>query len=191
MDSDLGSAAANVTLRLATPEDAAAMLTIYAPYITGSTITFEYEVPAIEAFAERVRKLQGILPWLVAENGGQVLGYAYASRYRERPAYQWSVETSVYVRPEYHGTGVARRLYTQLFDLLTQQGYVNAYAGVTQPNPRSVAFHQSFGFELIGTYRHVGYKFGKWHDVQWLAKQLQAPPAAPVAPRLLTALPQY
>ncbi|OUJ72668.1 GNAT family N-acetyltransferase [Hymenobacter crusticola] len=182
MDFTLGSQAADYILRLATPNDAAAMLALYAPYITDTTITLEFEVPTLAEFAERIRKLQGVLPWLVAERDGQLLGYAYASRHRERLAYQWSVETSVYVHAEHHGTGVARRLYNHLFEFLQRQGYVNAYAGVIEPNPRSFAFHHSLGFELIGTYQHVAYKFGKWHTSQWLAKQLLPPPAAPVPP---------
>jgi len=188
MDSNLGSLAADYALRLATPDDAAAMLALYAPYISDTTITLEYEVPTTAEFAERIRKLQGVLPWLVAVRNGQLLGYAYASRHRERLAYQWSVETSVYVHAEHHGTGVARRLYNRLFELLQQQGYVNAYAGVIEPNPRSFAFHQSFGFELIGTYQHVACKFGKWQTSQWLAKQLLTPPGAPVPPTPLADL---
>ena len=180
MSSDLGLAPADYTLRFATPDDAVSLLAIYAPYITDTTITLEYEVPTVAEFAERIRKLQGVLPWLVAESQGQVIGYAYASRHRERLAYQWSVETSVYVHNAHHGTGVARRLYNRLFELLQQQGYVNAYAGVIEPNPRSFAFHQSLGFELIGTYQHVAYKFGKWHTSQWLAKQLLPLPTVPV-----------
>ncbi|WP_324671103.1 GNAT family N-acetyltransferase [Hymenobacter sp. GOD-10R] len=188
MSSPLGLAADSYTLRLATPDDAAAMLAIYTPYITDTTITLEYEVPTTAEFAERVRKLQGVLPWLVAEAEGQVVGYAYAARHRERAAYLWSVETSVYVHITHHGTGVARRLYNWLFELLQRQGYVNAYAGVIKPNPRSFAFHQSLGFELIGTYEHVAYKFGKWQTSQWLAKQLQTPPLVPVPPTPLAEL---
>lgn len=188
MDSTLGLAPADLTLRLAIPDDAAALLALYAPYITDTTITLEYEVPTVFEFAERIRKLQGVLPWLVAESKGQIIGYAYASRHRERLAYQWSVETSVYVYTEHHGTGVARRLYNRLFELLQRQGYVNAYAGVIEPNPRSFAFHQSLGFELIATYQHVAYKFGKWHTSQWLAKQLLSPPATPVPPTPLAEL---
>jgi phosphinothricin acetyltransferase len=176
------------TLRLAAPKDAAAMLAIYAPYIADTTITLEAEVLTTVEFAERVRKLEGLLPWLVATNEGQVIGYAYAIRHRERSAYQWSVEASVYVQAAYHGIGVARQLYTRLFDLLRQQGYVNVYAGVVQPNSPSESFHLALGFEPVGTYQHVGYKFGKWHDVLWLAKQLQPPPAAPAPPIPLAAL---
>jgi len=188
MNADLGLAKPSYALRLATPDDAAALLAIYAPYITDTTITLEYEVPTVAEFAERVRKLNGLLPWLVAEANGQVIGYAYAARHRERLAYQWAVETSVYVHIAHHGTGVARQLYDRLFELLQRQGYVNAYAGIIDPNPRSFAFHQSCGFELLGNYQHVAYKFGKWHTSQWLAKQLTLPPANPVPPTPLAEL---
>ncbi|MVN75339.1 GNAT family N-acetyltransferase [Hymenobacter sp. HMF4947] len=179
----MASPPAPYIIRDATPADVAPMLAIYAPFVAGTTISFEYEVPTLADFAGRVQKVQRSLPWLVAESNGQVIGYAYASAHRERAAYQWSADSSVYVQAAHHGAGVARQLYAQLFARLTQLGYVNVYAGITQPNPRSEGFHRACGFEPVGTYRQVGYKFGQWHDVQWLAKQLRPAPAEPVPPR--------
>ncbi|ADB39309.1 GNAT family N-acetyltransferase [Spirosoma linguale] len=171
-----------MTIRFAQPADASAILAVYAPYITGSTITFEYEVPPIAEFAGRIRAIQQQFPYLVAEEEGSLLGYAYASRHRDRPAYQWSVETSVYVHPAGHRRGIARQLYTRLFDLLVQQGYYNAYAGITSPNPQSESFHRSMGFDYIGTYAKIGYKMGAWHDVSWFQRTLQPHQINPVIP---------
>lgn len=171
-----------MNVRFATPADAPAILDIYGPYITGSTITFEYDVPTVAEFTERIRTIQQQLPYLVAEVDGKLLGYAYASRHRDRIAYQWSADTSVYVHPDGHRKGVARQLYTTLFDLLRRQGYYNAYAGITLPNVPSEAFHRSFGFEPVGVYAHVGYKFGAWHSVVWLQLSLQSHQLNPVPP---------
>lgn len=177
-----------MNVRFATPADAPAILDIYGPYITDSTISFEYDVPAVAAFAERIRTIQQQFPYLVAEIDGKLLGYAYASRHRDRTAYQWSADTSVYVHPDGHRKGIARQLYTTLFDILRRQGYYNAYAGITLPNVPSEAFHRSFGFEPVGVYTNVGYKFGAWHSVIWLQLSLQPHqlnPAAPVSVREL------
>lgn len=173
-----------MTIRFATPADAPAILAIYGTYILESTITFEYEVPAVEEFAGRIRVIQQQYPFLVAESEERVLGYAYATRHNERMAYQWSVNTSVYVLPEAHRKGIGRSLYAALFELLRRQGYHNAFAGITRPNPESEALHRAFGFELIGTYTNTGYKFGAWHSVSWFQLVLQpytAEPAPPVS----------
>ncbi|GAB3887315.1 arsinothricin resistance N-acetyltransferase ArsN1 family B [Spirosoma agri] len=171
-----------MTIRFAKLTDAPAILAIYAPYVEDSVITFEYVAPTISELSERIRTIQEQYPYLVAEIDGQVLGYAYASRHRDRTAYQWSVDTSVYVHPDGQRKGMARQLYTTLFDLLRQQGYYNAYAGITMPNPKSEALHQSFGFEPIGTYSNVGYKMGAWHDVTWFKLNLQPHQLNPTAP---------
>lgn len=177
-----------MTIRLATPADAEAILAIYAPYITGSTITFEYEVPSIVAFTERIQTIQQQLPYLVAEVDGRVLGYAYASKHRDRTAYQWSVESSVYVHPDGHRQGIARSLYIALFDRLRRQGYYNVYAGITLPNLKSEAFHQSMGFLPVGIYEHIGYKMGAWHSVAWFQLTLQPYRLDPPAPVSITQL---
>jgi phosphinothricin acetyltransferase len=122
-------------------------------------------------------------PWLVCAEEGEILGYAYASRHRQRPAYQWSVDASVYVDPFAHRKGVGRSLYTALFEILRLQGFVSVYAGIALPNAASVGLHESMGFELIGIYRSVGYKLGKWHDVGWWQLALQEAMENPPNPR--------
>ena len=170
-------------LRLATAADADALLAIYAAYIDQTAITFEYEAPSRSEFAGRIRTILAQLPWLVHEQEGRVTGYAYASRHRDRVAYQWSVETSVYIHPDCHRLGIARSLYKALFALLRQQGYHNAYAGITLPNPKSELFHRSMGFVPVGVYQKVGYKLGRWHDVGWYHLVLQPHADQPVTPR--------
>jgi phosphinothricin acetyltransferase len=171
-----------MTIRFATLADAPALLAIYAPYITDSFVSFEYEVPSLAEFTQRIDAIQQQLPYLVAEVAGRVLGYAYASKHRDRMAYQWSVDTSVYIHPDGHRQGIGRQLYGHLFDLLRQQGYYNVYAGITLPNPSSEAFHRAIGFELVGTYRNVGYKMGAWRSVSWFQLTLQPYPINPVPP---------
>ena len=177
-----------MTIRFATTADVPAILAIYAPYITQSAVTFEYDVPTAAEFAERIQTIQTQFPYMVAESDGRVLGYAYASRHRDRIAYQWSVETSVYVHPDGHRQGIARQLYTALFNLLRRQGYYNAYAGITMPNSKSEAFHRSMGFESIGTYTEIGYKLGAWHSVTWFQLNLQPYQPNPQQPIPVTQL---
>ena len=174
-----------MTIRLATPADVPTILDIYAPFITESTTSFEYEVPTVIEFAGRIQLIQQQYPYLVAERDGRVLGYAYASKHRDRTAYQWSVETSVYVHPDGQRQGIARQLYTTLFDLLRRQGYYSAYAGITLPNPASEAFHRSMGFETVGVFKNIGYKFGAWHDVIWLQLALQDYSSSPSHPGIV------
>ncbi|WP_128546321.1 GNAT family N-acetyltransferase [Larkinella soli] len=177
-----------MTIRFATPSDAPALLAVYAPYITDSVISFEYEVPSVEEFAGRVEAVYRQLPYLLAERDGQVLGFAYASRHAERMAYQWSVNTSVYLHADAHRQGIARSLYTRLFDCLIRQGYCNAFAGITLPNEKSEGFHRAMGFGLIGTYSNTGYKFGQWHSVAWYQRILQPYPDHPQPPIPITGL---
>jgi L-amino acid N-acyltransferase YncA len=173
-------------IRLATESDAPACLRIYAPNVTHTAISFELEVPAVEEMARRIAAKSPRYPWLVLEEGADVLGYAYAGTYRDRPAYQWSVEVSVYVAAEARGRGVGRRLYTALLALLRRQGFVTAYAGIALPNEASVRLHESLGFTPIGFYRNAGFKLGRWHDVGWWQLQLQEPPREPAPPLLLS-----
>ena len=159
-----------MVIRLATPADVPALLAIYAPYVRDTAATFEYDVPTHEAFAARVAAIQTQYPYLVAEVAGRVLGYAYASRHRERAAYAWSVEVSVYVHPDGQRQGLARQLYTQLLERLAGQGFVNAYAVITLPNPASEQLHRSMGFRPVGVFDRVGYKFGTWYSTCWLQR---------------------
>lgn len=172
------------SIRLATPADGAALAEIYAPAVRERATSFELEAPDGDEMGRRVARLTERTPWLVCERRGTVVGYAYASPHRDRPAYQWSLEVSAYVHPEAHRAGVARALYSALFAVLTQQGYRNAYAGITLPNDASVAMHHALGFTDVGVYRGVGYKLGAWHDVAWLARGLapHTPDAAPPVP---------
>ncbi|HMU46734.1 MAG TPA: N-acetyltransferase family protein [Chitinophagaceae bacterium] len=155
------------SIRLATPADAAAILKIYAPYIENTSLTFETEVPTIESFADRIKNYLETWPWLLFEKDGVIGGYAYATRYRERVAYQWGTESSIYIADEYKGTGVARALYEALFVILKKQGFRNVYAVINLPNDTSVAFHEKCGFTYFATYEQVGYKLGKWKNVGW------------------------
>lgn len=152
------------------------MLTIYRPYVEESGISFEFDVPSLDEFSARVRKYLAGWACLVAETEGRILGYAYGSVHRERKAYQWSVETTIYVDAAAQGRGLGRRLYGELLPELGDLGYCNAYAGVALPNDASVALHRAVGFAPIGTFPRVGYKFGQWHDVAWFHLALRQVP---------------
>jgi phosphinothricin acetyltransferase len=166
------------TIRLATPGDADPVRAVYAPYCH-TPISFELEPPSVDEMRRRLTTILGQYPWLVCHEGDEVLGYAYACRHRERAAYRWSVDTSVYVGQGHHRRGVGRALYTALLQLLPLQGWVNAYAGVTLPNPASVGLHEALGFRPVGVYQQVGYKCGAWHDVAWFQRPLQPRPPQP------------
>ena len=154
-------------IRLALPDDANGILNIYAPYISGTSFTFETEVPSVKAFAERIEDYLHNWPWLVCEIDGKIAGYAYGSKYRERTGYQWCVECSVYVHDDFQKIGIASALYFALFEILKMQGYRNVYAVINLPNDKSVKLHESCGFKWFATYENVGYKLGKWKDVGW------------------------
>jgi L-amino acid N-acyltransferase YncA len=160
------------TIRLARTSDAASILGIYAPYILDTSFTFETEVPENEAFAQRIITCLKDWPWLVCEIDGVLAGYTYATRHRERAAYQWCVESSVYVHDSFQQRGVAGPLYAALFEILRYQGCRNVYAGITLPNDKSVAFHKRFGFTHFADYKNVGYKLFQWNTVSWWQLQL-------------------
>lgn len=162
-----------VQIRPACEADAAAMRAIYVPFVTETTVSAEYDAPSQEEFCRRIRTFTAQLPWLVCEIDGKIAGYAYASPHRDRAAYQWSVETSIYVSPDFHRCGVARALYEALFELLRMQGYYNIYVGITSPNERSMKFHKAMGFIISGAYQNSMYKFGGWRDVLWMGKTLR------------------
>ena len=179
-----------LTIRPVTPADHAAMLAIYAPYVQNTAVSFEVEVPTLAAFADRLADIAAFYPCLVCQAGGEVAGYAYASRHRQRAAYDYDVDVSIYVAPRWQGTGAAARLYESLFALLAAQGVYNAYAATALPNPRSVRFHEKLGFAVIGTHHRTGYKLGGWHDVLWLEKALRPLDGAPVPVCPMCALPE-
>ena len=160
------------SIRLATVEDASQIQSIYAPIVAETAVSFELEPPGVEEMRRRIQTTLLTLPWVVCEWDG-VVGYAYAGLFRSRPAYQWSVEVSVYVHASHRGKGVGRALYTSLFECLRVQGYRTALAGIVLPSPTSVALHERVGFRSVGVFHHVGYKLGAWHDVGWWELSLQ------------------
>ena len=154
-------------IRRAKPTDANQLLEIYRPVVENTAISFELTLPSEDDFAARIASSIVSHDWFVMEGTSGLCGYAYATPHRAREAYEHSVETSVYVDTNYRGQGVGKGLYQALFSSLASLGYHNAYAGITLPNEPSVALHKSLGFEPIGVFREIGYKFGRWHDVSW------------------------
>ncbi len=174
-------------IRLASPKDAPSILAVYAPYCS-TPISFELEPPTISEMERRISNTLKNYPWLLALEGQCVLGYAYGHAFRERPAYRWSVETSVYVDQNAHQRGVGTKLYQQLLAMLEAQGFVSAIAGVTLPNPASVQLHKKFGFTEIGEWKNIGYKCDAWHDVGFFERQLNRPADKPAEPLGLSAV---
>ena len=160
-------------LRLACEADVPAILDIYAPYVTDTTITFEYAVPSAAEFLNRFRRITEEFPWLVWEEQGKILGYAYASRPFPRAAYSWCAEPSIYLTPSAQGKGIGRKLYLALEELLKIQGCRMLYALITGENLGSVSFHEKLGYTFAGKLQTAGYKFGRWCHVIWMEKQLQ------------------
>ena len=169
-------------IRSVTLDDAHTVAEIYAPFVSNAATSFETIPPDTAEIQRRIKDKTPKYPWLVFETGDMVLGYAYGSEHRTRQAYQWSADVSVYAHERARKRGVGRALYTVLLDLLRRQGYFNAYAGITLPNPASVGLHEAMGFTPVGVYSRVGYKLGRWHDVMWLQLRLleeQGPPGEP------------
>lgn len=169
-------------IRLAEPADAAAIQRVYAPVVETSVISFETVAPSVEEVARRVAELRLTHPWLVCTADEALVGYAYASTHNPRAAYVWSVNVSVYVSAEWRGRHVGRALYTSLFRILSAQGFVRAYAGITLPNEASQRLHESLDFTPVGVFHHAGYKFGAWHDVGWWERALRPPEEDPQHP---------
>lgn len=164
-------------LRDADPErDAAACAAIYAPSVAAGVASLEERPPEAHELAERIRIIQRTHPWLVAEIDGEVVGYVYASRHRERAAYRWSADVTVYIAAGQQRRGIGRALYEALFELLVRQGIYEACAGITLPNDASVGLHESLGFVPVGIYRDIAYKFGRWRSVGWWQKTLRDRP---------------
>ena len=161
-----------IEIRNAQVEDAANLVAIYAPYVEKTAITFETQVPTVEDFENRIKKTMKKFPYLVAIEEGQIVGYAYASTYYARAAYDWTVELSVYIQKEARGKGVGTLLYTALEEELTARGFKNFLACIALPNPASIALHEKRGYEQVAHFKKVGYKFGTWHDIVWLQKSL-------------------
>ena len=169
-------------IRTAKETDAEEILRIYAPIITETPISFEYALPSIAEISTRIADTLTQYPWLVCEQQGRVVGYAYARAYRARAAYQWSAEVSVYVDSEFYGKGIGKTLYRALFAILRQQGYRTVIGGITLPNAASVGIHESLGFKPAGVFKALGYKLGAWHDVGFWQLDLQPSTIDPVPP---------
>ncbi|HEM3203915.1 TPA: N-acetyltransferase [Streptococcus suis 8830] len=161
-----------IDIRSARTEDAADLVAIYAPYVEKTAITFETEVPTVEAFASRIEKTLEKFPYLVAVEEGKVVGYAYASTYYARAAYDGTVELSVYVSREARGKGIGSLLYDAIEEDLKARGFKNFLACIALPNPASIALHEKRGYEQVAHFKKVGYKFDTWHDIVWLQKSL-------------------
>lgn len=162
----------NLTIRNVRSTDAEAILRIYAPYVLESSVSFELELPSIEAMQQRIHDYTQKFPWFVACDGDKIIGYAYASTYRERAAYRFNVETSVYIDTNYQKAGIATQLYEILFDELKKLNLHQAFAVITMPNEKSEQFHRKFGFESFAIFKEVGFKFNQWHDVLWMKKSI-------------------
>ena len=162
-------------IRIATEADVPQILAIYEPYVLNTTVTFEYDPPSQEAFGQRFRDITGQFPWLVWEEDGKILGYAYASAPYSRAAYAWCAEPSVYLLPQARGQGIARQLYLALEKCLALQGYQLLYALVTQENEASLRFHEKMGYFLRAAFPDCAFKFGKNLGVNWLEKRLKSP----------------
>ena len=166
-----------LTIRTARESDAEALLKIYAPYVTGTAITFEYDVPSVEEFRSRINRTREKYPYLVAEMDGVPVGYAYAGVFKGRAAYDWAVETSIYVSQDRKRCGIGRQLYQELEKRLKEQNILNLYACVAYTRAEdeyltndSVAFHQKSGYTLVGEFHRCGYKFNRWYDMVWMEK---------------------
>lgn len=173
-----------MSIRPATLQDVPRILEIYAPYVENTAISFEYTVPTLEEFTQRFLGITAQFPWLVWEENGIVLGYAYGSLPFERAAYQWSAEASIYLCPEACGKGIGKQLYAALEQILQAQGYRKVYAIITTANEPSIAFHQAVGYRLTATMPDCGYKFGKWYGTVWMEKDLNTwehPPQKPLS----------
>lgn len=153
--------------------DAKAILEIYTPYVENTAISFETKVPSLEKFSQRIKNIKSSYPYLVCEADGKIAGYAYASKFRKREAYRYSIEVSVYVDSKFVGNKIGTLLYESLFKELESYNYHTAYACITYPNDKSIGIHKKFGFSEIGIFHNAGYKLNKWHDVIWLEKQLK------------------
>jgi len=169
-------------VRLATAGDAAGVAAVYAPYVLETAITFETVPPSVEEIRGRIERLSATHAFLVCAAGDAILGYAYTSPHRERAAYRWATDCTVYVARDAQRRGIGRALYTALLPITAARGYVASYAGITQPNRSSVGLHEALGFRALCVYRAVGHKLDAWHDVGWWVRELAPRAAQPPEP---------
>ena len=175
--------------RLASEKDAADLLAIYGQYIE-TPITFECTLPSVREFAERIANISAFYPYIVAEEDGKIVGYAYAHRHMEREAYQWNAELSVYLDKNATSHGIGTQLVTKVIALLRLQGIKKLVSGITQPNAKSDGLHAKLGFKLVGTYTHAGFKAGQWYDVSWFENNIGEHGLNPVSPVSLSEVPE-
>ena len=185
-----------LTIRMAKEEDARELLDIYAPYVTDTAITFEYEVPSAEEFADRIRTTQQKYPYLLAVSEDTILGYAYASPFKARSAYDWAAETTIYLKQECQGNGIGKQLYFALENMLKQQNILNLNACIAYTatpdaflTNASALFHEHLGYRKVGHFTQCGYKFGTWYDMIWMEKLLGEHPNEPLPVIPITELP--
>lgn len=175
-------AESNLHIRPARDDDGAAVAAVYAPYVRDTAVSFELEPPSAEVMAERVNGTLSTHPWLIAEQGGEVVGYAYAGKHSQRAAYRWTVDVTVYVRRDERRTGVGRRLYQALLGTLQLQGFRSAFAEIVLPNPGSARLHEAMGFQHIGVHKDIGHKLGHWQDIGYWRLGLSIGTAVPSEP---------
>ena len=168
-------------IRMAEETDVPGLLAVYEPYVREAAITFEYEVPTAEEFENRMRHITEKYPYLAAVQDGEIVGYAYASPFKGRAAYDWSVETSIYVKKGRRGSGIGSRLYAALEEILKKQHILNVNACIAYPNPESERFHEKCGYRTVAHFTKCGYKMGQWYDMIWMEKMLGEHPARPEA----------
>ena len=176
----------DIQIRVARESDAAALRDIYAPYVERTAVSFEYEAPDVAAFLERIRRVQERYPYLVAESGGELLGYAYAGSFHTREAYSWSAEASIYLRMDCRRMGIGSALYRALEAALRAMGVRRLYASIAVPDEPdehltldSVRFHAAMGYRTVGEFHHCGWKFGRWYNTRWMEKVLASDNSAP------------
>ncbi len=180
----------DIRIRIASEADTEQILAVYAPYVEHTAITFEYEVPSAEEFSGRIRHVLQKYPYLAAEAGGEILGYAYVGAFNPRAAYDWAAETSIYVKMDQKRHGIGSRLYRSLENILREQGILNLNACIGYPEAEdeyltwdSVKFHTKMGYRMVGEFQKCGYKFGRWYDMVWMEKQIGEHPAHPAPVR--------
>jgi L-amino acid N-acyltransferase YncA len=173
-------------IRLALLEDCKSILDIYEHYVLNTAVTFEYDVPEVEEMERRMKTIQSKYPFIVAEHENKIVGYAYATDFRYRAAYQWSPESTIYLHKDSLGKGIGIKLYRKLLQILMQQGYYNVFGGVALPNDASVALHLKCGFKDVGIYENIGYKAGKWHSTKWFQLVLKDHEINPALPKSIS-----
>lgn len=177
-----------IAIRLVTESDAGQILRIYAPIVRDTAISFELTPPSTGDLRQRMRDVLSDHVWLVCEDGRQIAGYAYASKFRPREAYQWAAEVTVYVDAARQRRGIGRALYISLIEVLRLQGFSAAIAVIALPNEASVKLHESLEFKRVGVFQRVGYKLGRWHDVEWWQLALREQDSNPRPPRRVSEL---